>query len=172
MKSTLKRFASIFAVICIMISCMVPAVFATDDIASTVSYEIGGQTYYDQDSAVKALVTHLGSQGQTVSESQAKNMLGNYIKITTTGISDNSDGGVGAWQRVLSQYRGVISGLSGVAAITMIVFFIINFMKLGAAAGNPTQRSQALMGIIWTGLAAAGCGGVSIFVGFFYNVLL
>ena len=53
----------------------------------------------------------------------------------------------------------------------MVVFFIINFMKLGSSAGNPQARSQALTGVLWTGLAAAGLGAVSIIAGFFYNAL-
>ena len=170
MKSTFKRFLSLFAVICVMVSCMT-SVFATDGIASTVGWKVGdNEITYDKATAITNIK---GLDGySSLSDEQAENLLGNYVVVSTTGINDATDGGVGAWQRVLAQYRGVIAGLSGVAAITMIVFFIINFMKLGAAAGNPTQRSQALMGIIWTGLAAAGCGGVSIFVGFFYNVLL
>ena len=94
----------------------------------------------------------------------------NEMTLEITGITDAGDQ-TSIWEKIFTEYRGVIVGVSGIAAITMIVFFIINFMKLGASAGNPQARTQALMGIIWTGLAAAGCGGVTIFVGFFYNML-
>ena len=75
------------------------------------------------------------------------------------------------WNNLFGKYRTVVVGVSGVGAITMIVFFILNFMKLGSSAGNPQARSQALTGVLWTGLAAAGLGAVSIIAGFFYNAL-
>lgn len=96
----------------------------------------------------------------------------NNGQLDLGGLDDDKDSSQDSvWTKLFTEYRGIIVGLSGVAAITMIVFFIINFMKLGAASGNPQARTQAIMGLIWTGLAAAGCGGVSIFVGFFYNMM-
>jgi len=77
-----------------------------------------------------------------------------------------------SWTDLIKRYRFWIAGFSGIAAVSMILFFILNFMKLGASAGNPNARSQALSGLIWTGLAAAGLGGVSIIVGFFYSALI
>lgn len=76
-----------------------------------------------------------------------------------------------AWNTLFIEYRGIIIGCTGIGALTFLVFFIINFLKLGASAGNSQMRSQALMGLIWTGIACAGCGGIAIFVGFFYNLL-
>lgn len=89
------------------------------------------------------------------------------LEISNLGKKDASE----AWGDLFVQYRGFIVGLSGVGAITMIALFIIQFMKLGASAGNPQARSQALAGVLWTGLAATGLGGVTIFVGVFYNLL-
>ncbi|WCK56941.1 hypothetical protein PP175_27395 (plasmid) [Aneurinibacillus sp. Ricciae_BoGa-3] len=83
------------------------------------------------------------------------------------GVSDSKD--TNAWNTLLSKYRNFIVGISGIGAVSMIAFFIVQFMKLGASAGNPQARSQALTGVLWTGLAAAGLGAVSIIVGFFYN---
>lgn len=77
-----------------------------------------------------------------------------------------------SWTTLIGKYRFWIAGFSGIAAVSMILFFILNFMKLGASAGNPSARSQALSGLIWTGLAAAGLGAVSVIVGFFYSALL
>lgn len=88
------------------------------------------------------------------------------------GALAKEDGGMaGAWQKFIDKYRFWISGFSGIAAVTMILFFIVNFMKLGASSGNPQGRSNAIQGLVWTGLAAAGLGGVSIIVAFFYNAL-
>ena len=89
------------------------------------------------------------------------------LKVENLGKKNSSQ----AWGDLFTQYRGFIVGLSGVGAITMIALFIIQFIKLGASAGNPQARSQALAGVLWTGLAATGLGGVTIFVGFFYNAL-
>jgi hypothetical protein len=77
----------------------------------------------------------------------------------------------GVWTTVLEKYRGFIVGVSGIGAITMVVLFIMQFLKLGASAGNPQARSQALSGVLWTGIAAAGLGSVSLVVGLFYHGL-
>ena len=90
--------------------------------------------------------------------------------LTINGITNAAEDET-VWNQVFEKYRGVITGLSGIGAITMIVFFIINFMKLGATSGNPQARTQALVGVLWTGLAAAGLGAVTIITGFFYNIL-
>lgn len=91
------------------------------------------------------------------------------VKIEGGGFNKQSDGT--AWTNFFKKYRTIISGVSGIAAITFIAFFIFYFMKLGATAGNPQARSQTLLGLLWTGIAAAGLGSVSIVVGFFYNAL-
>lgn len=90
------------------------------------------------------------------------------LEVTGLGSAKNKDQ---AWETLFEQYQGVIVGISGVGALTMIALFIIQFIKLGASAGNPQARSQALSGVLWTGLAATGLGGVTVFVGFFYNAL-
>ena len=78
---------------------------------------------------------------------------------------------VTAWSKLFKEYRELIAGISGIGALTMIVFFIGQFMKLASSAGNPSARSQALTGVLWTGIAAVGLGAVSLVTGFFYNFL-
>lgn len=80
-------------------------------------------------------------------------------------------GDANTWNQFYAKYKSVIVGISGVGAITFIALFIIQFMKLGASAGNPQARSQALTGCLWTGIAAAALGAVSIIAGFFYNAV-
>ena len=92
-------------------------------------------------------------------------------KVTIKGAGFDRQGDGSAWTNFFKKYRTIIAGVSGIAAITFIAFFIFYFMKLGATAGNPQARSQTLMGLLWTGIAAAGLGSVSIVVGFFYNSL-
>lgn len=89
--------------------------------------------------------------------------------INITGGQFNQE--EGPWETLFEQYRTIIAGVSGIGALTMIVLFIVQFMKLASSAGNPQARSQALTGVLWTGLAATGLGAVSLITGFFYNIL-
>lgn len=98
------------------------------------------------------------------------------IPTVTVGTDGVTIGGAGfdttqgsAWTQILGKYRGFIVGISGVAAVTMIVVFIFHFVKLAGSAGNPSARSQALVGLMWSGIAAAGLGSVSLIVGLFYR---
>lgn len=91
------------------------------------------------------------------------------INIKGAGF-DQAKGG-NAWGQIIGKYRTFIAGVSGIAAITMVVIFIFQFLKLGASAGNPQARSQALVGCLWSGIAAAGLGAVTLIVGLFYHAL-
>ena len=97
--------------------------------------------------------------------------MSNNGELAVSGADIASDNSANAWNRLFAKYKTFIVGVSGVGAITMIVLFIIQFMKLGASAGNPQARTQALTGVLWTGLAATGLGAVTVVVGFFYNAL-
>ena len=90
-------------------------------------------------------------------------------KLTVTGGGMNHASSAGAMNAFISKYKTVIVGISGVGAISMIAFFIYNFLQLGAKSTNPSERAKVLSGLIWSGLAAAGLGAVSMIVGFFYN---
>lgn len=86
------------------------------------------------------------------------------LKLDGGGMSNTGTSG-SAWTKFINKYRNFIVGISGIGAVSMIMFFIFQFMKLGASAGNPQARSQALTGLIWSGIAAAGLGAVTIIVG-------
>lgn len=88
------------------------------------------------------------------------------LVVMGMGTGDSSQ-----WNNLFARYRTVIVGVSGIGAITMIALFIFNFMKLGSSAGNPQARQQALVGVLWTGIAAAGLGAVSIIAGFFFHAI-
>ncbi|MDF2879519.1 MAG: hypothetical protein K0R54_76 [Clostridiaceae bacterium] len=90
--------------------------------------------------------------------------------LTIEGPGFDREEGESAFTSFINQYKYFITGFAGVAATTMLLIFIKNFMTLGASAGNPQARSQALMGCLWTFIATAGLGGVTLFVGFAYNV--
>ncbi len=72
---------------------------------------------------------------------------------------------------VISKYKTIATAISGILTITMLVFLLIQISKLGAAGDNDIARKKAIMGILTTGLATALFGGVTIVVGFFWNIL-
>ncbi len=180
----LKRISTLLMVMIIM-ALMVAPVFAEIK-SSEVELPDGSMVYYGDYSTVKdehngyvipietkGEGTKVGSKYYIYVKKSTVNDIGvkmedGRIQMSGFGSGDQSQ----TWTLIFAKYKTFIAGISGVAAITMLIFFILNFMKLGASAGNPQQRQQALMGVLWTGLAAAGLGAVSIFFGFFYSILL
>ena len=73
--------------------------------------------------------------------------------------------------KTFSTLQKVIFGIFGVCSLTMVVLFIINFIKLGTAAGNPQERAQATRSLLYLGIATALLGAVTLFVGFSTNLL-
>ena len=71
----------------------------------------------------------------------------------------------------INKYRGAITFVSGMGAIAMIMFFILNFIKLGGSQGNPQERRKAVTGLIVSGIATACLGSVGLVVGLFFNML-
>lgn len=72
---------------------------------------------------------------------------------------------------VLSEYRGIVIFISGIGTISMILFFILNFINLGKSQGNPQERQKAISGLIISGIASAGLGSVTMIVALFFNAL-
>ncbi len=93
---------------------------------------------------------------------------GNLI-VNMGGFNQDGKGVAGAWNMFIEKYKKFITGFAGIGAVTMIVFFIIAFLRLGASVGNPNARSQALTACLWTGIAAALLGSVTFITGFVYN---
>ena len=188
----LKRSLSLLAVVMIMVMSMTVPAFAaqttctgntTDEVCKVLN------TMYGNDSAVSAAgyadaptnelsygVTVTLGNGETKQIYIAQRPDVNDVQVTmgTDGRLDvygMGQGDANTWNQFYAKYKSVIVGISGVGAITFIALFIIQFMKLGASAGNPQARSQALSGCLWTGIAAAALGAVSIIAGFFYNAV-
>ena len=99
------------------------------------------------------------------------NISMNGGKLTVNGGGMDYKDSDSAWTGFIKKYKTFIVGVSGMGAVSMIAFFIFNFLKLGAVSTNPSERAKVLQGLIWSGLAAAGLGAVSIIVGFFYGAL-
>ena len=73
--------------------------------------------------------------------------------------------------KILTEYRGVVVFISGIARISMIMFFIFNFIELGNSKGNPQARQKAINGLIISGIATAGLGSVTLITQLFYNMI-
>ena len=85
--------------------------------------------------------------------------------------SRSSGGGEGGFTVAITQYRTIAVAITGILTITMLIFMLIQFTKLGASGDNEMARKKAIMGILTTGIATALLGGATIIVGFFWNVL-
>lgn len=93
------------------------------------------------------------------------------LVITGEGTDMFADGNARAgWNTLFEKYRGIIIGISGFATLTMLAAFIFFFAKLGTTAGNEKERRGAITAILFTGIATALLGSVTIIMGFFYNI--
>ena len=88
--------------------------------------------------------------------------------IGGSDISQNQDA---AWNTILEKFQVVVMGISGIGTICMVLFFIMNFIKLGAASTNPSEVAKIKTALLYSGLAAAGLGSVTFIVGLFYGIL-
>ena len=93
----------------------------------------------------------------------------NNGKITGT-IKDLDDKKT-TLNKLLSEYRTIITFLSGIGSFSMIVFFVMNLIALGNSKGNPQERQKAITGLIVSAIATAGLGSVTLISGLFYNML-
>ena len=94
--------------------------------------------------------------------------MGDHGKLDVEGLpSDRTS----AWNSIFSRFKDVIVGFTGAGTLFMVVLFVIQITKLGASAGNPHARSQALKGVMWTGIATTLFGSVTVIIGFFYNAI-
>lgn len=72
---------------------------------------------------------------------------------------------------VIKKYKSICTYILAIVTITMIIFMIIQFTKLGAAGDNQMARKQAIGGILTTGIATALLGSLTIWFGFFYHAV-
>ena len=71
----------------------------------------------------------------------------------------------------LYEYKGLVIGILGVAALTALLMLIKNFVGLSFSGDNPGARKQKIISILFCGIATAGLGGLAVVMGFFWNVL-
>lgn len=71
----------------------------------------------------------------------------------------------------LYEYKGLVIGILGIAALTALLMLIKNFVGLTFSGDNPNARKQKMISILLCGIATAGLGGLAIVMGFFWNML-
>lgn len=76
-----------------------------------------------------------------------------------------------AWNIAFDSIQEVIVGITGLGVLICILAFVLQFIRLGATAGNPAERERVLKGIIWTGVGAVGCGAVTLIFSFAFNLI-
>ncbi|MDE7246243.1 MAG: hypothetical protein K2O18_20025 [Oscillospiraceae bacterium] len=90
------------------------------------------------------------------------------INSSSEVAQQNTDG---SFTTVITKYKAIAVAIMGILTITMLIFMLLQFTKLGAAGDNEMARKKAIMGILTTGIATALLGGATIIVGFFWGAL-
>lgn len=68
-------------------------------------------------------------------------------------------------------FKAIGTAISGICAVTALIFFVISITKLSTSAGNDMQRSRAIKGIFYSGISLALFGGITVVAGIFWNIL-
>ena len=71
---------------------------------------------------------------------------------------------------VLTEYKGFIVGLGGIATLLVLAMFVVNFVGLAIDGGAANKRSEKVQNLIHCSIAAAGLGSITLIVGFFWNI--
>ena len=92
----------------------------------------------------------------------------NEGRVVVTGVTGDQEN---TWNLIFKKYHWFITGIAGLGTITCILGFIITFMRMGATAGSPAERSKSIQMLLFTGAGTCGLGAVTIIFGFFWNVI-
>lgn len=65
-----------------------------------------------------------------------------------------------------SEIVSILIGFFGVATLTVLLIFLHNIISLTLHAGNPRERQGEIKGMLMYGLAVAGLGAITIWLGF------
>ena len=90
-------------------------------------------------------------------------------KITIGIGEDTSFSREEAYKNLTSNFKKVAVVITGVCAITSLICFLFCITKLGGAGDNERARQQAIMSILFSGIALMLFGGASVAIGFFWN---
>lgn len=112
------------------------------------------------------------TEGSTVSGDDVGDLdvtMSSDGKLSTTW--DETSDSTSTWNTIFKKYKVIITGFTGIATLTFLILFILQLVKLSAAANNPTERSKALQGILWIGIALAGSGSATLLCALAWNAL-
>lgn len=76
-----------------------------------------------------------------------------------------------AFTNIQDKGKILVSGITGLAAIALLILFIIKAVKLGNSGENPSERSKAISSMIWLFIGIALLGGASVVTSLFWGVL-
>lgn len=75
---------------------------------------------------------------------------------------------IDAFNGLLNRYRVAIMGVFGFVTMSLLIVFIVLFMKLGANSSNPMERKKILDSILRAGIATAIMGSVTTVYGLLF----
>ncbi len=121
-----------------------------------------------------AVVSYAGPTDGTDTNTGAANSMFNGILNNNGEIIPAQNQGANNDKQLsglVNRYQKIASIICGVLAVTMFIFMLIQFTKLGAAGDNELARKKSISGILTTGIATALLGSASVVIGFFWNAL-
>lgn len=74
------------------------------------------------------------------------------------------------WNEFIEKYRILIVGLSGLGALTSLLFFMKSFIALSTSGSHPMQRTLAIKGLLWTGISTALLGATGLITAITYGI--
>lgn len=72
---------------------------------------------------------------------------------------------------ILGKGRTLVSMVTGVAAIVLLIIFIIKAVALARSGDNPSERQRAIQGLIYLFVGIALLGSASLITGMFWSFL-
>lgn len=128
-----------------------------------------------------AMITLTAVLGIKISTTANENLEVHAIGNWGVGFDNNGDvsisgdlqqtSGAQSWNKLIEKFKFFVLGVTSIGTVAMVLFFVYNFLKLGSTFDNDGARSKVLKGLIWSAIAAAGLGSVTIFVGFFLSIM-
>ena len=110
------------------------------------------------------------AEEETVGAKGSGGLLDYDIETGTISGTDEVDM-TSAFTNIQDKGKILVSGITGLAAIALLILFIIKAVKLGNSGENPSERSKAISSMIWLFIGIALLGGASVVTSLFWGVL-
>ena len=96
--------------------------------------------------------------------------MGANGEITFGNVDSEVTNQTKVWNKVLGVLQTVIQAVGAIGTSLMILFFILNFIKLGQNSANASEVAKIKTAMLWNGIAAAGLGSVTLIFSLFFNL--